>query len=165
MKLFSTSIQVFRGTSFSYFKIKVPFFCCPLCQIISRPLCHNQKNGKPAVSITTLVLQDQPQGYILSYFYRLVRALSHSRIFVEFSLRAVYSSIVAENFQIHAVQITGKCICELKKLNLDILLIHPPRPDPQAFIITTQADRNYIFPLLLKTPQAKRHQNGDLSII
>ena len=30
MKLFSTLIKVCRGTSSSYFKINVPFFCCPL---------------------------------------------------------------------------------------------------------------------------------------
>ena len=127
MKLFSTSIQVFRGTSFSYFKIKVPFFCCPLCQIISRPLCHNQKNGKPAVSITTLVLQDQPQGYILSYFYRLVRALSHSRIFVEFSLSAVYSSIVGE--------LSNSCCSDYWKMHLRVKKIvsrHFTHPSPQT---------------------------------
>ena len=42
------------------------------------------------MSITTLVFQDELLGYILSYFYKLLRALFLSRFFVEFFLKAVY---------------------------------------------------------------------------
>ena len=45
------------------------------------------------VSIITLLLQDYPQGYILSYFYKLLRALSFSRMLAEFSLQPLYSTV------------------------------------------------------------------------
>ena len=41
-----------------------------------------------------LVLQGQPQGCILSHFYKPLRALSLSRIFVNFSLKLTYLAIV-----------------------------------------------------------------------
>ena len=45
-----------------------------------------------------------------------IMGLSLSRLFVEFFLKHVYSIIVGENFQVHDVKITGKCICESKKI-------------------------------------------------
>ena len=35
-----------------------------------------------------------------------------SRIFVEFSVKPVYPTMVDENFQIYGIQITGKSICD-----------------------------------------------------
>ena len=50
------------------------------------------------MSITTLVLQDKPQGCILSNFYKLLRALSLPRMLVEFFLKLVYSTIIGKFF-------------------------------------------------------------------
>ena len=50
-------------------------------------------------------------GYVNSYFYRLLKALSLSRIFVECFVKPAYPTMVVENFRIHGVQINGKCIC------------------------------------------------------
>ena len=60
--------------------------------------------------ITTLVLQHQLQGYIFSYLYKLPRALSPSRMLVEFSLKLLYSTMCEKNFQIYGVHIPRKCI-------------------------------------------------------
>ena len=58
------------------------------------------RNNKLVSSVfTTLVLQDQPQGYILSYFFKLVRVLALSRMLVEFSLTCIFQH-VQENFSI-----------------------------------------------------------------
>ena len=62
------------------------------------------------MSITTFVLHDQPQGYMFSYFYKLLRALSLSRILIKFSLESVYSTMVGKKFQIYGVNIPRKCI-------------------------------------------------------
>lgn len=58
--------------------------------------------------IPILFLQDLPQEYILSYFYRPLRALSFFKNFVEMSLKAAYSTIAGEKIQIYCVLITGK---------------------------------------------------------
>ena len=57
------------------------------------------------VSITTLAFQDQPQGYILSYLFKLLWALSLPRMLIDFSLKSVYSTMVGKNFQIYGVHI------------------------------------------------------------
>ena len=49
--------------------------------------------NKMVNSINTLALQDQSQGYILSYFFKVLRVLPLSRMLVEFSLRLVYSTM------------------------------------------------------------------------
>ena len=49
------------------------------------------------VSITTLIFQGHPQGCFLSC--KTFGTLSPSRYFVEVSLKAVYRTIVCENFQ------------------------------------------------------------------
>ena len=46
----------------------------------------------------------------------------------EFFLKPVYCTIVAEKFKIHGVKITGKCICESKKMNLFIFTCVPKLP-------------------------------------
>lgn len=55
------------------------------------------------------------------YFCRSLWTLSLSRNFVEFSLKLVYPIItVGGNVQVSGIKITGKCIYEWKRLNLDI---------------------------------------------
>ena len=58
----------------------------------------------------TLVLQDYPEGYILSDFYKLPRDLSPSRMFVKFCFKLLYSNRCGKNFQIYGVHIPRKCI-------------------------------------------------------
>ena len=41
-------------------------------------------------------------------------------IFGEFSVKLVYLTMVGEYFQIYGVQITGKCILQVKKMNLNV---------------------------------------------
>ena len=45
----------------------------------------------------TLVIEDYPHGYILSYFFSFLRVLSPSRMFVEYSLTCTFHH-VWENF-------------------------------------------------------------------
>ena len=49
--------------------------------------------NKMVNSVNTLVLQDLSQGYILSYFFKVLRVLPLSRMLVEFCLRLVYSTM------------------------------------------------------------------------
>ena len=62
------------------------------------------------VWMTTFVLQNYAQGYILSYSYKLLRALSFFRMLFEVSLKPVYSTMVGKNFRIYSVDIPRKCI-------------------------------------------------------
>ena len=93
----------------------------------------------------TLVLQDLPQGYIVCY-YRPLRTLSLFRFSVEFSLKLVLPAMVGENFQIYVVYITGKCTCELKKLNLGIFN-HAPwgKSLPKWVLITIPRQRGITY--------------------
>ena len=76
IRLSSGLIQVCNRYAPLYYKIKLPF---SKNKSISIPgSTHWQTN---VVSITTLVVQDYLQGYILSYIYRTLRALALSRIF------------------------------------------------------------------------------------
>ena len=86
------------------------------------------QNGKPAYCwLPTPFIQDSPQGFLLSYFCKLLRTLSVPGIFFGFSPKSVYPTIVMEIFQIYLVQITEKCMhLGVKKLNLDIFS-HDPR--------------------------------------
>ena len=52
-----------------------------------------------SVLITTLILQSYPKGYILSYFYKLPRALSLSRMLVAFSLKLLYPTLCGKCFE------------------------------------------------------------------
>ena len=61
---------------------------------------------------TTLVLEDWPQGYILSYFFNLLRVLSLSppaECLLNF-LWLVYSTMFGKIFSIYGVHILWKCI-------------------------------------------------------
>ena len=71
-----------------------------------------------------LILQKLSQGYILLYFYKLRRALSLTKILVEFSLKPVYSTMVGKKIQNYDVHISRKCI-------ESIHFTHAP-PPPQS---------------------------------
>ena len=73
------------------------------------------------VSITTLVLQDKPQGCILSNFYKPLRALSLPRMLAEFFLTCIFH-YSWEIFHIYDLHIPRKCI-ESK----NIYLSPPPK--------------------------------------
>ena len=97
----------------------------------------------------TFVLQDQPQRFIFSHFYKLLWGLSLSRMLVEFSLKLVYSVMCGKNFLIYAVHIPRKCIessfysCLPPNLKLspNFLSLHPRQsrgklPIPPASIFS-----------------------------
>ena len=50
------------------------------------------------------------QGYILSYYCKLLRVLSLSRMLVELFLKLLYSTICGKIFPIYEVHIPRKCI-------------------------------------------------------
>ena len=85
--------------------------------------------------ITTLVLQDEAQGYTL-IFLGLLRSLSLSRIIVEFFLKPIYPTVFGEIFQIYGVKIIEKGICESKNWIYLFLLMPPYKTIPQVLIIT-----------------------------
>ena len=90
----------------------------------------------------TLVLQDYPEGYILSDFYKLPRDLSPSRMFVKFCFKLLYSNRCGKNFQIYGVHIPRKCI-DLRRF---YSCPSPLRTRPQVLAITPQAEGNYSLP-------------------
>ena len=54
---------------------------------------NKKKNGKRTILITTLVLQDYPQGYILSYFIDHLGLYLSLEYFVESPLKLVFPTI------------------------------------------------------------------------
>ena len=107
-----------------YFKISAPFFCRPLfVKEYLNPQVKIKKKGKLTVSITTLVLQDQPREYFLSYFYRLDRALALSRRFFKFSLKC------SDCWKIHL---------RVKKTNLEIFTQAPQTIFSHRFLLSPQ---------------------------
>ena len=66
-------------------------------------------------------------------FYKLLRALSLSRIFVEFSLQPLYPIMVGNFFQIYGIlQINGKCIWEPKNQIRHFYSCHPWQNSPPS---------------------------------
>ena len=61
--------------------------------------------------------------------------------------KAVYSTMIAEKFQIYSVKITGKYICQSKKKKgiCPFLLMPPTKTLSPVFISTLQAEGNYPF--------------------
>ena len=123
-------MQVCRGGSILYFNTPL-FLLRPLAgycnpQVIRIETMVNNVN-------TTLVLQDQPQGYIFLYFYKLLRALSVFRMVVESSLKLIYSIMCGKKFQIYGVHIPRKWIessfysCSLLPQNSPPSFYHHPR--------------------------------------
>ena len=77
----------------------------------ANPYFLGQFNLASALFIVTLVLQDQPQGYILSYFIKTLQCfISFSRILFEFSLKLEYSTMCEKLLKISGVHISRKCI-------------------------------------------------------
>ena len=71
----------------------------------------------PGVTGTHLIYLRRIKGqYILSYFYKPFSALSFFRNFAQFSLIAVYVTMVSKNFEIYGIKITRKCIFDSKNL-------------------------------------------------
>ena len=64
-----------------------------------------------------IVLQNQPQGYILSYFYRLLRTLPLSRVVVKFSLKHLYirQTGISENFKFVVIRLLKNAFESEKK--------------------------------------------------
>ena len=64
-----------------------------------------------------VVLQNQPQGYILSYFYRLRRTLPLSRVVVKFSLKHLYirQTGISENFKFVVIRLLKNAFESQKK--------------------------------------------------
>ena len=54
--------------------------------------------------------------------------------------------MIGQKFQIYGVKITGKYICESKKMNLFNFTHDPSRTLPQVLTISPQAEGNYSFP-------------------
>ena len=98
------------------------------------------------------ILQDWPQGYILSYFQKLHRALSVSRMLVEFSLKLLYSTICGQNFQIYGVHIPRKWIDSRHFYSCP----SPVKTCPQILVIAPQAEGNYSFPQAVCFPQQQK---------
>ena len=119
---FKPQIQAYIGASIPNFKISTPFFCCALFfeEYLNPNLGKDKQSGKQ----TNIVFNEHnyhpnpsgiSQGCILSHFYRLFKASSLSKIFVEFTLKPVRPTVFGKIFQIYGVQITGKCIENKKK--------------------------------------------------
>ena len=67
-------------------------------------------------------------------------------IFLEFFVKTVYLTMVAKKFQIHAVKITRKYICQSK--DWICLFMPPSKSVPQVFIITNPGRRKLsIYPI------------------
>ena len=65
-----------------------------------------------------------------------------SRVFVEFSLKPVYPTMIVENLQIHGVQITGKSICETKYFIYSLLLMPTKKNSPAGSYHNPQTEGN-----------------------
>ena len=72
-----------------------PFSFAPPFQGYVKPQVRINK----MMSITTFVLHDQPQGYMFSYFYKLLRALSLSRILNKFLSNLYIQPWLGKNFK------------------------------------------------------------------
>ena len=131
-----------RGVYIPQFKINPLIFCCPL---VNKHTVNYEPSPSQLVSRihhliflwTTLIL------HISIYFY--ISKGFISRIFLDFFLKPIYSTMITEKFQIHSVKITGKYICESKNWICSFLLMPPRKTLPRIFIIIPQADRNCPF--------------------
>ena len=108
-------IPVCRGVYIHYFKINPSIFCCPLfSENYFKPQVRiNQMVNKHTVDYHPSPSQLISRIHSRIYFYGLLRGLSF-RIFLEFFPNPVYSTMIAEKFQIYSVEITGKYISESK---------------------------------------------------
>ena len=84
-----------------------PFSDVPFFSKISQPHVTTNKMINSVV-YHLCSSQDYPQGYILSYFFKLLRALPLSRILVEFSLTCIFHHVWKKKL-IYCVHILRKC--------------------------------------------------------
>lgn len=94
MKFSTTLIQVCQCASIPYFKLNTPFFCWPISY---KEYLSSQFKINKMVNIVDY--HPSPLGLNSPYFYRLLKASCLSRIFVKFSLKPVYLTMVGENFK------------------------------------------------------------------
>ena len=118
---------------------------------------------------TILVFQDQPQGYILLYFYKLLRDLSLSRILAEFSLNLFCSVMCGKNCQIYGLHIRRKCI-----ESRHFYSCPPPPPPPHSKLFPkflsshprqreiTHSPRQHFFENLFPPTTGRGRVNQDL---
>ena len=100
---------------------------------------------------TTLVLQDYPQKYILSYFFKLLRVLSLFRMLAEFSLTCIFHYVWGRIFNLQLCQLSHN---ELESPAFWLPLTHLLwDEDPPAFCI--------IFMVKVHCPL---HHNKNISI-
>ena len=95
------------------------------------------------MSIFTFDIQDSSQGYVPSYFYKLLRDLYPSRMLIELSLKPVYSTVVGKN----GVYSNLWCLYSWKMRWIWIFLLMPPslvKTLLQILVITLpQGEGNY----------------------
>lgn len=77
----------------SYFKISAVLLCCPSSKEYVNTQVRTKKIVKRTILITTLVLQDYPQGYILLYFIEHLGLYLSLEYFVESPLKLVFPTI------------------------------------------------------------------------
>ena len=96
-------IPVWRGVYIHYFKINPPHFLLScLFWKLSQPLGQDKK-----------IANKHTVAYWLSYFYGFLRAFL-SRVFLEFSPKFVYSTMVAEKLQVYSAKITANTFANQK---------------------------------------------------
>ena len=82
-----------------------------------------------------------------SNFRSALSASSLPRIFVEFSVNSVYSTMFGKYFQICGVQITGKCIVNEQVESKPFYSCLPKVKSIRRFLSSLpQAEENYLFP-------------------
>ena len=82
-----------------------------------------------------VVLQNQPQGYILSYFYRLLRTLPLSRVVVKFSLKHLYigQTGISENFKFVVIRLLKNAFESQKNNESKHFYLCPRENSPPKF--------------------------------
>ena len=98
-----------------------------------------------------MIIQDQPQGCILPYFYRLPRELSLSITFVEFSLKPAYSTAVGlgKIFSFTVFRLLQNVLVNQKIESRHFFTHFPSKTLHQVLTITHHTERIY------SSPQAK----------
>ena len=98
----------------------------------------------------------------LIFLWTSKRFIFSPECFLNFFLKYVFCTIVAERFQTHGVKITGKCICESKSWISSFLLISLSKNLRQDLIITTPRRRKLTISLkqyLLYFSSAEREED------
>ena len=96
-------IPVWRGVYIHYFKINPPHFLLPcLFWKLSQPLGQDKKNSKQTYCrLLIITFLWTPRGFSL-------------RVFLEFSPKFVYSTMVAEKLQVYSAKITANTFANQK---------------------------------------------------